>query len=144
MHLSILLYERKKNILHASGEPVSRKLKPPRNELLKHKLGIIPPLHVLQPLHIRRAVMPNDVLIITGIVHELVRQIAPVALCDVLDLRVHPARGLVRRLVVVVVAAEPVARIEYEPSLVDAFQAQGVAAASLAREDGAGGNGLQA
>ena len=86
--------------------------------------------------------MPNDVLIVTGIVHELVRQVAPVGGCDVLDPRVHPARGIVRRLVVG--AAEPVARVEHEPSLVDALEAQGVAAAGVAGEDGAGGNGLQA
>ena len=86
--------------------------------------------------------MPNDVLIVTGIVHELVRQVAPVGVGDVLDPRVHPARGIMRRLVVA--AAEPVARIEHEPRLVDALEAQGVAAAGVACEDGAGGNGLQA
>ena len=119
----------------------SRKLEAPGNQLLKHKVGIILLLHVLELLHIRRAVMCNDILVVTGIVHELIWQIAPVRACDMLDLRMHVARGIVRRLVTV---GEPMTRIEYKPGLVDALQAQWVAAASFARENGTGGYRLQA
>lgn len=85
--------------------------------------------------------MSDDVLVVTGIVHELVRQIVPVGVCDVFDPGMDSARGVVRRFVLV---GEPMACVKHEPSLVDTLQAQGIAAASFTRKDSAGGNGLQA
>ena len=85
--------------------------------------------------------MANNVLVVTGIVHELVWQIAPVRVRYILDLRMHIACGIVCRLITV---GEPMARVEHEPGLVHGLQAQGVAAASFACENGAGGDRLQA
>lgn len=117
-------------------QPASTQLEPARNQLLEHKIGIIPPLHRLQPLHVRGAVMCNDILVITRIVHELVRQIIPVAPRNVLNLRVDRSR---RIMCSVVAVGEPVARIEHEPGLVDGLQAQGIAPTSETRVDEAGG-----
>lgn len=50
-------------------------------------------------------------------------------------------RGIVGFLVSV---TEPMSHIEDEPGLIDGFEAQGVGAAGMAREDGARGNGLHA
>ena len=121
-------------------QPASTQLEPARNQLLEHKIGIIPPLHRLQLLHIRGAVMCNDILVITRIIHELVRQIIPVAPRNVFDLRVDRSRRIMRSVVAV---GEPVARIEHKPGLVDGLQAQGIATASETRVDEAGGVRLQ-
>lgn len=123
------------------AQPASTQLEPARHQLLEHQIGIIPPLHLPQPPHVRSAVVRHDILVIARIVHELVRQVAPAAPRHGLDLRVDRPRRAVRGGVA---GREPVARVEHEPGLVEGLQAQGVAAAREARVHEAGGVGLQA
>ena len=85
--------------------------------------------------------MPNNILVITRIAHELVRHIVSVGVCDVFDHRMDSTRGIVRLLVIV---SEPMASIKHEPGLIDALQTQGITAASFASKDSADGNRLQA
>ncbi len=85
--------------------------------------------------------MPNDVLVVARVVHELVGQVGPVVLCDVLDGRVDVLCCFVRGQVV---GCGPVAGVEDEPGLVKGREAEGVGAAGMAGEDRGGGDGLEA
>lgn len=115
-------------------------LKPPRHQPLKHGVRIIPRPHGPQSPEILPPIMPQHILIVARIVHELVLQITPITLRQRLDPRQEPAHGGVRRRVV---GGEVVADVEREPRLVGGLQAQGVAAASTAGVHDARGNGLQ-
>lgn len=84
--------------------------------------------------------MCKHILIIAGIVHELIGQITPVASRQGLDALMDATGGVVRNRIV---RRGKMARVEGEPGLVDGLQAQGVATASVARMDDAGGNGLE-
>ncbi len=85
--------------------------------------------------------MRNNPLVITSVIHESIPQIIPVPSGGIFDPRMDPPRGIVGFLVSV---TEPMSHIEDEPGLIDGFEAQGVGAAGMAREDGARGNGLHA
>ena len=84
--------------------------------------------------------MPQHILVIARIVHELVLQIPPLAFRHVLDPGQEPAHSVMRRGVV---GGEVVAHVEGEPRLVGGCQAQGVAAAGAAGVHDACGDGLQ-
>lgn len=84
--------------------------------------------------------MPQHILVVARIVHELVFQIPPLAFRHVLDPGQEPAHGGVRRGVV---GGEVMPDVEGEPCLVGGLQAQGVAAAGVAGVHDACGDGLQ-
>ncbi len=104
-------------------------------------IGIIAVTHFPQPPHARGPVVPDDILIIARVVHELVGQVGLVVLCEVLDRRVDSlGRGVGGQ----VVGCGPVAGVEDEPGLVQRGEAEGVGAAGMAGEDRGGGDGLEA
>lgn len=84
--------------------------------------------------------MPQHILVVARVVHELVLQITPVAFRQRLDSGQEPAHGVVRRRVV---GGEVMADVEREPRLVGGLQAQGVAASGSAGVHDACGDGLQ-
>lgn len=119
----------------------SRKLEPPRHKPLKHRVRIIPSPHHPELLHTLRAIMRNNPLVITSVIHELIPHIIPMPSGGIFNPRMDAPRGIVGFLVSV---REPVSHVEDEPSLIDGLEAQGIGAAGIAREDGARGNGLDA
>ena len=118
-----------------------RQFPPPGDQILEHHIRIILPLH---PPHIPLTLHPipaNDILIPTGIVHELIRFVH--ALCPrcILDAAVERTGGVVDHRVAV--GVDP-AGVEDEPGLVYIGETEGVPTVLVAGLDEVGIDGLDA